>query len=177
MRRILDRLCNAAGALAAFFIFAIFLVMLLAAAARELGLRTGGTDDLVSWMTAAAAFLGMAHTFRHGDFVRVGLFIEKMRPARRRLFEMLALSVAAVFTGYLLWSVALYVWNGWLYQEMSTGLLVVPMWIPQLSFLVGAALLFFAVIDEWLTVLQGGRPRYVTAVEERHARGDFSEDV
>jgi TRAP-type C4-dicarboxylate transport system permease small subunit len=73
--------------------------------------------------------------------------------------------------------VALYLYNGWLYQEMSTGLLVVPMWIPQISFLVGVTLLFMAVLDEWFTVLRGEKPRYVAEVEARHARGDFSEDV
>jgi len=150
MRRFLDRLYDAAGALAAFFIFAIFVVMLGAAAARELGLRSGGTDDLVSWMTAAAAFLGMAHTFRHGDFVRVGLFLEAMPAGRRRVFELFSLTVAAIFIGYLLWSVAL---------------------------LIGVGLLFMAVLDAWFTVLRGEKPRYVTEVEARHARGDFSEDV
>jgi TRAP-type C4-dicarboxylate transport system permease small subunit len=177
LRRALDLAYDAAGVLAAACVFAIFVVMLGAALARELGWRTGGTDDLVSWLTAAAAFLGLAHTFRHGDFVRVSLFLEKMPPARRRWFELGSLSIAAAFCGYLLVSVAQYVWMGWRYNEMSTGLLVVPMWIPQLSFLAGAALLFIAVIDEWITVLRGGRPRYVTALEDRHARGDFSEDV
>lgn len=177
MKRALQRVYDAAGALAAAFVFAIFAVMLGAAVMRELGFRTGGTDDLVSWMTAAAAFLGMAHTFRHGDFVRVGLFLERMPPGRRRVFEAASLSVAAAFTGYLLFSVASYVWMGWQYNEMSTGLLVVPLWIPQLSFLVGAALLFAAVVEELVTVLRGGTPSYVSAVEERHARGDFSEDV
>lgn len=177
MRRALDLVYDAAGVLAAACVFAIFVVMLGAAVARELGIRTGGTDDLVSWMTAAAAFLGLAHTFRHGDFVRVGLFLEKMRPGVRRAFELGSLTIGAAFCGYLLVSVAQYVWMGWQYNEMSTGLLVVPMWIPQLSFLVGALLLFVAVLDEWVTVLRGDRPRYVVAVEERHARGDFSEDV
>ncbi len=177
MRRLLDLIFNAAGALAALCVLGIFLVMLGAAVMRELGLRTGGTDDLVSWMTAAAAFLGLAHTFRHGDFVRVGLVIEGMSATRRRLAELFALAVAALFTGYLLFSVALYVYNGWLYQEMSNGLLVVPMWIPQLSFLLGAALLFVAVIEQFWRVLQRETPEYVRAVQERHARGDFSEDV
>ena len=85
--------------------------------------------------------------------------------------------MAAAFTGYLLVSVAQYVYMGWQYNEMSNGLLVVPLWIPQLSFLVGAALLFVAVVDELVTVLRGRKPAYVVAVEERHARGDFSEDV
>lgn len=177
MRSSLDRLYNISGALAAFFVFAIFIVMLGAAVCRELGIRANGTDDLVSWMTAAAAFLGLAHTFRHGDFVRVGLFLESMPVGRRRLFELLSLSIAALFTGYLSLSVGQYVYMGWQYNEMSTGLLVVPMWIPQLSFLIGVLLLFVAVIDELVTVVRGRIPRYVEAVAERHARGDFSEDV
>ena len=177
MRILLDRLFYAAGVLAACFVLGIFLVMLGAAIMRELGLRTGGTDDLVSWMTAAAAFLGLAHTFRHGDFVRVGLLIESLSPARRRWAELMALGIAALFTGYLFASVALYVYNGWLYQEMSNGLLVVAMWIPQLSFLIGAALLFVAVVEQFWWVLRGQTPEYVRAVQERHARGDFSEDV
>lgn len=177
MRRFLDGLYALTGALAGFCVFAIFAVMLGAVAARELGFRSGGTDDMVSWLTAAAAFLGLAHTFKHGDFVRVGLFLENMSAGRRRAFELLSLTVAAVFTGYLAWSVVLYVYNGWLYNEMSIGLLVVPMWIPQLSFMVGAILLFVAVLDEWFTVLSGHKPGYVIAVQERHARGDFSEDV
>ena len=177
IRRALDALYDAAGAAAGLCVFSIFAVMLIAAGARELGFRTGGTDDLVSWMTAAAAFLGLAHTFKHGDFVRVGLFLEKMPPRLRRGFELASLSIGVIFTGFLLWSVALYLYNGWLYQEMSTGLLVVPMWIPQISFLIGVTLLFIAVLDEWFTVLRGEKPRYVTEVEARHARGDFSEDV
>jgi TRAP-type C4-dicarboxylate transport system permease small subunit len=177
MRRFLDGLYALTGALAGFCVFAIFAVMLGAVAARELGFRSGGTDDMVSWLTAAAAFLGLAHTFKHGDFVRVGLFLENMSAGRRRVFELLSLTVAAVFTGYLAWSVVLYVYNGWLYNEMSIGLLVVPMWIPQLSFMVGAILLFVAVLDEWFTVLSGHKPGSVIAVQERHARGDFSEDV
>ena len=46
-----------------------------------------------------------------------------------------------------------------------------------MSFVVGAILLLVAVLDELVTVLRGNRPGYVLAVEERHARGDFTEDV
>ena len=61
--------------------------------------------------------------------------------------------------------------------DMSGGLLVVPIWIPQLSFVLGSWLLFIAVVDEFVIVLRGNKPTYVLAVEERHARGDFTEDV
>jgi TRAP-type C4-dicarboxylate transport system permease small subunit len=60
---------------------------------------------------------------------------------------------------------------------MSIGLLVLPIWIPQLSFALGTAILMIAVLDELVAVLRGRRPAYQVAVEERHARGDFTEDI
>ena len=59
MRRTLDFIYDAAGYLAAFFVFAIFAVMIGSTVMREMGLRTGGTDDIVAWVCAAA--IGRAH--------------------------------------------------------------------------------------------------------------------
>jgi len=176
MRRILDFLYDAAGYLAAFFVFAIFVAMIAQTVLRELSLPTGGTDDLVSWLCAGAFFLALAHSFRHGDFVRVTLLIERLGSGARRGLEVVALAIAAVFTGYLAWWAVRYVYESWQYKEMSQGVIIVPIWIPQLSFSVGALLLFIAVIDELVAVLRGAKPSYVVAQEERHARGDFTED-
>lgn len=177
MRPLLHRLIDAAGAIAGCFVFAIFVVMLMATVMRTLGMRTGGTDDIVSWMTAAAAFFGLAHTFRHGDFVRVGLLLEKLAPRPRHLAEVSSLAVASLFTGYLAWAITSYVHDSFTFGDMAGGLVVIPIWIPQASLAVGAILLFVAVADQFIHVLRGHRPDYVVAVEERHARGDFSEDV
>jgi hypothetical protein len=42
---------------------------------------------------------------------------------------------------------------------------------------VGALLFLLAVTDELVTVLRGATPSYVARVQERHARGDFSEEL
>jgi TRAP-type C4-dicarboxylate transport system permease small subunit len=165
------------GVIAAFFVFAIFALMLGSTFLRELGFKTGGTEDIVSWLTAAAAFFGLSHTFKHGDFVRVTLLLEKMPPARRRLFEILSLVLASAFTAYITVSVTRYVYDSWQFNDMGTGMIALPLWIPQSSLVIGSLLLFLAFLDELIWVLRGHRPVYVTAVEERHARGDFSEDV
>jgi TRAP-type C4-dicarboxylate transport system permease small subunit len=128
-------------------------------------------------MCAAAAFFGLAHTFKHGDFVRVTLFMDRLAPGPRRVLEIVTLAIAAWFCGYLFWSAAKFVYESWQFNDMANGLIVLPLWIPQSSFVLGAALLFLAVVDELVIVLRGMRPTYVTAVEERHARGDFSEDI
>ena len=177
MRRVLDWLYDAAGYLAAFFVFAIFAVMICSTVMRELSISTGGIEDLVAWLCAAAAFLAMPHAFKHGDFVRMELLISHLNPLRRRVAETGALVLGAAFCAYLaFWAVRM-TWGSYEYGVMSDGLLVLPIWIPQLSFVLGTLLLFVAMADELVSVVRGRRPAYVTAVEERHARGDFTEDL
>ena len=177
MRRTLDALYATAAALAALCVLAIFVLMVYASAGRAFGWRVGTINDLVAWLCAAAAFLAMAQAFRNGDFVRVTLLLEVLPPGLRRGFEIVALTVATLSIGYLAWWAARFTHESWQFQDMAGGLLVVPMWIPQTSFVVGAVLFFVAVLDELVLVLQGGKPSYVRLVEERHARGDFSEDM
>lgn len=177
MRRFLDALFLAAGALAAACVLALCALMLLQSAGRALGWRVGGINDIVSWLTAAAAFLAMAHAFRHGDFVRVTLLLERLAPAPRRLAEAASLGVAAVATSYLAWWAMRFTYDSFRFGEMAGGLVAIPIWMPQTAFAAGALLLCLAVLDELLTVLRGGRPGYVLRVEERHARGDYSEDL
>jgi len=177
MRRFLNFLYDAAGYLAAFFVFAIFAVMIGGTVMRELGLRTGGSDDLVAWFCAASAFLAMAHTFRWGDFVRVTLLLENLGARTRHAFEIASLAIAACAIGYLAFWACRFAYESWQFHDMANGLIVIPLWVPQMSFVVGALLFFVAVVDELLRVLTGSRPTYVTAAEERHTRGDFSEDL
>jgi TRAP-type C4-dicarboxylate transport system permease small subunit len=176
-RKLLDFLYDAAGYLAAFFVFGIFAVMIAQTIMREVGLKTSGADDLTKWFSAAAAFLAMAHAFRHGDFVRVTLLLEHVGEKTRRILEMVSLAIGSLFCGYLAFWATRSTYESWKYHEMSDGVIAVPMWIPQIAFAVGAVLLAVAVVEQLVVVLGGGKPAYVVAVEERHARGDYSEDI
>lgn len=177
MRKLLDRLYLAGGALAALCVLAICVLMIGQSILREFGVRTGATNDVVSWLCAAAAFLAMAHAFKHGDFVRVTLLLEKVSAGVRRKLELTSLAIACAAIGYLTWWATRFTYESWEFNEMAGGLLAIPMWIPQTTFVVGSWLFFIAVLDEMVIVLRGGRPTYVVAVEERHAQGDFSSDV
>lgn len=177
MRKFLDFLYLVAGGIAALCVLAICVLMIGQSVLREFGFRTGAVNDIVAWLCAAAAFLAMSHAFKHGDFVRVTLLIEKLNPKDRQRTELFSLGIAALAVGYLAWWATLFTYESWEFKDMAGGLLAMPMWIPQLSFLIGAWLFFIAVIDEFIIVLRGKRPTYVVAVEQRHAQGDFSSDV
>ncbi|MDE3232027.1 MAG: TRAP transporter small permease [Pseudomonadota bacterium] len=177
MRRFLDQLYLWSGYLGALFIVAICVAMVGQSILRELGVRTGAVNDVVSWFCAAAAFFTMAHAFKHGDFVRVTLMLESASPANRRRLELVSLFIGSLATAYLAWSACLFTYESWEFNDMAQGMLPMPLWIPQLSFAFGAVLLWVAVVDELQLVLRGETPTFVRAVEERHAKGDFSSDI
>ena len=177
MRRFLDRLYLGAAYVAACCVLLIMVLMIGQSILREMHVRTGAVNDVVSWLCAAAAFFAMAHAFKHGDFVRVTLLLEKISVPAQKRFELAALSIAAVSVAYLAFWANRFTYESWVFNDIAQGMLPLPMWIPQLSFALGSILLLIAVLDELVLVLRGHRPSYVVAVEERHAKGDFSSEV
>lgn len=177
VRRWLDRSYAAAGALGAACIAAICVLMVAQTLGRRFGFPTGAINDLVSWLCAAAAFLTMAHAFKHGDFVRVTLVLEKLGGKARRRFELACLGIATVALAYLAFWACRFTWQSREFGEIAQGLWAVPIWIPQLSFAFGSLLFLLAVADEFVLVLRGHEPTFVRLVRERHAHGDFSSDL
>ena len=71
LRKGLDIVYLVAAVLGAVCVALICVLMVFQSLGREFGMNTGATNDIVSWLCAAAAFFTMAHAFKHGDFVRV----------------------------------------------------------------------------------------------------------
>jgi TRAP-type C4-dicarboxylate transport system permease small subunit len=177
LRRFLDRLYDASGALAALCLAGIFVVMLAQSFGREAGIFVRGADDIVAWLCAATAFLALGHTFRHGELVRVGLWLDMLGARGRWVAELFALSVTSAFVLYMLWAVVRFVYESWKFNEVAQGLIKLPIWIPQLCFVIGVVIFLIAVLDELILVLRKQKPTYQRAEEARRAAGDFSETV
>jgi len=173
LRRFLDRLYAASGALAAVCLAGICVLMLAQALGREFGVLIRGADDIVGWLCAASAFFALGYTFRHGELVRVGLLLERLSVAARRRAELLALGAAFLFSAYLLWAVALFVYQSWRFDEVAQGLIKTPIWIPQLSVVLGAAILFIAITDDFIALARGGTPAYRSGEQAHRAEPDM----
>ena len=161
LRRALDALYLASGVLAGLFLIAVAALMLVLSVGREVGFNLRGGDDLTAWSCAASAFLGLAHTFKRGELIRVGLLIERIEGAPRRLLEIAALTVGAVVIGYFAWFACVLVLDSYLFNERAQGSLNVPLWLPQLGFAAGMLVLFLAFLDELVRVLLRQTPSYV----------------
>jgi TRAP-type C4-dicarboxylate transport system permease small subunit len=176
-RRTLDFLYTASGALAAICLAAICALMLAQAFGRGAGILIRGADDIVAWLTAACAFFALGHTFRKGELVRVGLWLDMLGARARWWMEVFSLSFTLAFVGYMAWAVMRFVYESWRLNEVAQGLVKIPIWMPQMSFVLGVIIFFIAVADELAAVLGGSKPAYRIAEEERRAAGDFTETV
>src|SRR5260221_1045817 len=97
MRILLDGLYRVSGWLAGLFLVAIFVLMMLLSIGRQVGFNIPAGDDFTSWCMAAMAFLGLAHTFRAGEMIRVGLLIDRLKGRARHSIEIGALAIGCFF--------------------------------------------------------------------------------
>ena len=160
VRVFLDRLYLLSGYLAGLFLIAIFVLMLLLSGGRPLGFNIPAGDDFISWCMAATAFLGLAHTFKHGEMIRVGLLIDRLNDKARHYVEIAALLIGVGFIGFFAWHAVVMTWQSWKFSDISQGVIAVPLWIPQLGYSGGLVILFIAFVDELIHVLRGNPPRY-----------------
>jgi TRAP-type C4-dicarboxylate transport system permease small subunit len=160
IRVALDKLYLWSGYASGFFLVAIFAIMMIMSVGREFDLNIPAGDDFASWCMAAMAFLGLAHTFKKGEMIRVGLVVEKVTGKKRWAVEMLALGIATVFTLYFAWYAVRMTYDSFRFNDMSTGVISVPLWIPQLGYCAGLVILSIALIDEMIHVLRGNKPSY-----------------
>jgi len=160
IRTLLDGLYLAAGYLAGLFLIVIFLLMMGLSVGREVGINIPAGDDFTAWSMAAMAFLGLAHTFKAGEMIRVGLVIEKLPASMRHGVEILCLLIGAAVTCFFAWYAVRMTYDSYRFNDISQGVVAVPLWIPQLGLSVGLVILAIAFLDELVHVLTGRAPRY-----------------
>jgi TRAP-type C4-dicarboxylate transport system permease small subunit len=156
----LDRLYLFAGYAAGVFLVVIFLIMMVMSVGRQFGLNIPAGDDFASWCMAAMAFLGLAHTFKKGEMIRVGILLEQFTGRRRWALEVIALTVATAFVLYFAWYGTAMTYDSWRFNDRAQGVLSIPLWIPQLGYCGGLIILATALIDELVHVARGNKPSY-----------------
>jgi len=172
MRAALNGLYRLSGWLAAFFILAICLLVfaqvLLNLVDRLSSLFTGSAvglaipsyADFTGFFLAAASFFALAHTLREGGHIRVSLLIQYAGPGMRRILELWCATLAATVAIYFSWYAALLVHESYVYHDLSSGMIAVPIWIPQAAVLAGLVVLSIALLDEVWSILGGAWPSY-----------------
>lgn len=151
----LDRLYDAAGYLAAFFMVGILFMVLASVLGRALGFNLRGSDAYAGYAMAAASFLALAHTLKRGEHIRVTLLLERFGGRFSHALEIWSHLAGAFFSGALAWFSVRLVWQSRAFNDISQGNDATPLWIPQLAMAAGAIVLLVAMVDDLVRVLRG----------------------
>lgn len=157
MRRALDALYDGAAALAAVCMVGLLGFVLLSILGRQLHFHLPGTDAYAGYMMAAAGFLALAHTLKHGEHIRVTLLLSALKGRAHRGLELWALGMASLLALLSAYYSTRLAWQSWRFHDVSTSNDATPLWIPQLAMAAGTIVLAVAFIDELVLEWRGRR--------------------
>ncbi|MGD9767468.1 MAG: TRAP transporter small permease [Pseudolabrys sp.] len=172
MRRFLDALYAITLWLAAGCLVAIGLLVGVQLASRivdkllglvglsPLGFIILSLEEFCGFLLAAASFFALAGTLKAGAHIRVTMLLSAVGETWRRYLELWVLGVSAIAAGYIAAQVGAYAFYSWKFNEVSSGVVPLPLFWPQAAMAVGACVLAIALLDEFVRVARGGQPTF-----------------
>ena len=158
-------LYRASGLLSAASLVVICGVILAQVVARNMGSTLRDAEEFAAWAMAAAGFFGLPYALHAGSHIRVQVATRFLPEGVHHAAEVLATFVGLALAAYLAWFCIGFVAESFEFNEVSTGLIPVPMWIPQLSMVIGSVLLVVAFVERLVCVLQRRRFELSDAAE------------
>lgn len=163
-RRLLHKLYAAGMVLAATGMSLICALIVAQIIGRWFGFIIPSAEDFTGYLLVASLFYGLAYSFRNNSHIRVILLLDRLKKHRLKA-ELFSLTLLLGLTAYLTYSLALFTLETYQFNEVSTGMVPVPLWIPQSSMVFGMALFCLAVFEDWITCVGSIKPSYVVAQE------------
>jgi TRAP-type C4-dicarboxylate transport system permease small subunit len=137
MASVLDKFYRFLMWLSCLAMVAAFIVIMLGVAARELRWDIQGLDAYAGYAIAAALFLALPGTLKHGDHIRVTLLMQRLSPRAQNWLEYWCLGAASVLSVYVAFFSCRLVWVSFTTHDVSPAADASPLWIPQLAMALG----------------------------------------
>ncbi len=166
MGKVLDRVYFAAAVVAGTAIVMICLLISAQIILNGLGRAFPGTfpttipsyADFSGYLLAAATFLALAHTLRAGGHVRVTLLTGIMPRRLGALADAAVLVLGLAVTGMATWFMGQLTAASLRYGDTSSGIVPIPLALPQSVATLGLALLVVALLHTLVEVVARRAP-------------------
>ncbi|MFO7652211.1 MAG: TRAP transporter small permease [Candidatus Krumholzibacteriia bacterium] len=157
----MDRLFAACGGLAAFFLAGICVLVLAQVVGRLLGIAIPSADEFAGYCLSASSFLALGYALRQNSHIRVTLLIDRLPADKRRVAEGLCVAGGLALSLYITANTVEMVYYSVIYNDLTQGLVPVPLWIPQSGMMIGVIVLSLAFLVDGVRMLRGLDPAYI----------------
>jgi TRAP-type C4-dicarboxylate transport system permease small subunit len=161
----MDRLARVAGALSALCLAGMVGVLVATLALRPLGILVPSSEEFVTFLMVGMAGFGFVYAYVHGAHVRVDTLYRRLRGSAQRAVDVASHLLAALLCAGVAFAGGRLAWTAFRFNDLSDGLVPIPMWIPMSALPIGLALLAAFLVRDGLRSLAGQRLRF--AVSER----------
>lgn len=184
LRILLEKFYLLCGVLAGVFIVGITALVMVQVAANAIdrvaqmitgtaiGLMVPSYAEFTGFFLVGASFLALPYAFHHGAHIRVGLVLGRLSAGPTRVMNLVCLLVALGLTSFAAWYAVQLMLESLEFGDMSSGLVPVPLWVPQAGMALGLIGLAIAVLDDLIVVLAGKTPAF-DAIEVDPASSSF----
>jgi TRAP-type C4-dicarboxylate transport system permease small subunit len=129
------------------------------------GFLVASLAEIGGFLLAAASFLALAGTLKRGAHIRLTLLFGVASARGRHWLNVWALAAASVFAAFICWNLVSLVYDSIRFNEVSYGILPIPLAIPQSVMTFGAIALLIALLDELSITLKTGTPSFSASEE------------
>ncbi|MGG4775264.1 TRAP transporter small permease [Alcaligenaceae bacterium 429] len=133
----LENLAKACGVIAACFLCLIGILVTAQIISRMMGKMIPSSDEFAAWAMASSIFLALPYTMLRGEHIRVTLILQFLPKGLHKPYELLATLLALCFSIWMSYYVVEFVYESYLFNDVSQGIVTVPMWIPQFGMPIG----------------------------------------
>lgn len=173
MHRLLARLYAISGALGA---LCIVIIMTLVVAQVSLNaitkigsyfvsnfpsLSIPSYSDFAGYLLVGASFLALPYAMHQGGHIRVNLLLQFMGKKRSFFFELWASGLCAIVAGTAAYYTVRMAYNAWRFNDVSFGLVKIPLWIPQSAMALGLIIFTICLIDCLVQLIRRGTAPYI----------------
>jgi TRAP-type C4-dicarboxylate transport system permease small subunit len=145
-----------AGAISACCLAAMVAVLVATLALRPFGILVPSSEEIVTFLMVGMAFFGFVYAYAGRAHVRVDTLHRRFPPRLRRAVEIASHAGAALLCAFVAYEGALLAWTAFRYNDLSDGLIPIPMWIPMSALPVGLSLFACALVRDGLRIAAGG---------------------
>lgn len=167
LRVVLDKVYFASGVVAALFLIAILTLIVLQMLARWTGEVFPGAPDYAGYCMAAASFFAFAHALNRGSHIRVSMVLNAVGTGVRRWMELWCFAIGSGLAWYFVYYACKATYWSWKFHDISQGQDATPLWIPQLSMVIGSIIFAIALTDHLIHVILSGKHRIVSDVVQQ----------
>ncbi|MER1968546.1 TRAP transporter small permease [Castellaniella sp. GW247-6E4] len=156
----MDRLIRWAGALSVLCLCGMVLILAATLALRPVGILVPSSEIIVTFLMVGMALFGFVYAYAEGVHVRVDALYQRMPASVRRGVGILNHVGGALLCAALTFHAGALAWMAFRFNDLSDGLVAIPMWIPLSTIPLGFGLLGLALLRDGWRLVRGREVRF-----------------